>query len=190
MRRFVPRSRRTFRSGRAKREHVWVRAAGRQILTQGGTVFDEFGLVTAADWIRGTAGDLQKGATIVRIVGDVFFQTDPSAVANVRNFARAQCYFGLLKRDKDDTSVLDLAAGALGEDWMHLHSNQVFQFYDPTPTLTGYGLQVQGQTHIDVKVKRKLTSDDVIKVCMLTVREALETDVNAYIMLSALIQLP
>lgn len=179
---------------RAKREYVWTStfSAGPG-LTQGGTVFDEVTIVSPLDWQRGQipAAGVQKGAVVVRIVGDVWFFQDPSGdVANLRSINNDLCTVGVLKRDQDDTSVLDINTDALAEDWMHLEQVRIDTFYTPTATLTAGWGQPNARVHLDMRVKRKLTTEDVIKLCLLAERRNLDTEVNASFLLRSLIQLP
>lgn len=189
------RSRRPFRRMRFKgREYVWMTISGAAPLTQGGTTFDEFVLVSRNDWARDPANTatIEKGATLVRVVGDVWFKAMPEdhSVASVRGITDVECYFGLLKRDEDDLSALDISIDAFGEDWMHLHAEHLAVIYSPVATLTaGWGANVAGR-HVDVRVKRKLTTEDVVKACFLPVRANLGTDVGVSFLLRALVQLP
>lgn len=176
-----------------KREYIWatISSAGPG-LTQGGTIFDEFILVSKGDWARDASltAHLEKGATLLRVVGDVWFYSSPATPADERGQTKVQCIFGLLKRDEDDASPLDIAVDAYSEEWMTLQSFQLADFYDPVATLTaGWGERRAG-AHVDVRVKRKLTSEDTVKACFLANRVTLGTDTDVAFLLRALIQLP
>jgi len=187
-------SRRVFRrSGARKRNFVWVTALRPQFqLTQGGTVFDEVVLVSKFDWARDATQPavLEKGCVLHRIVGDVFFFADADAIASIRSVTRTLNTFGVLKRDEDDLNPLDVAVDALSESWLQMTSREIVDYFDPTPTLATHNGEVQAHIPVDIKVKRKLTSDETINLCFLTTRLNLGTDISASFQLGALLEVP
>lgn len=178
-------------SGR-KREFIWATSSGVLTLTQGGTAFDEHVLVSKTDWARDSASTttLEKGATLQRIVGDVTFFVDAPDMASVRGITRVQTIFGLLKRDEDDLSLVDVSVDAFAEPWLQLESRYIAIYFDATPTFATSNGATAVHIPVDVRVKRKLTSDDVIKAMFLPLRQNLGTDVSVSFLLRSLIALP
>lgn len=157
---------RTKRSGRrfraAKREYVWATAYSPGIVISNfNGFFDEIPILSKADWAResSSASNLEKGATLVRVVGDVHF-TMVQAIAGLPAEADATCLFGLMKRDEDDATVLDANVDAFSEDWMHLSTGYIGYANVSVATLSRAWGTLSWSKHIDVRVKRKLTSDE------------------------------
>lgn len=181
-----------WRSGAKRRELIWVTSQVAQLPLLLGTVFTETTLVSKTDWARDATNtsNLEKGAVLLRVVGDVHFFQDAAAQSAVRGITRAFNIFGVLKRDEDDVSPLDVAVDAYAEPWMHLESRQFATYYDPTPTLATANGQTVWHVPVDIKVKRKLTSDERIQLCLQSQALNLGTDVSASWLLRMLIQLP
>lgn len=190
------RRRRRFRAG--KREYIWTTALGLRVPLTGGaiTTLDSVAnLVAGSDWNRGSAVagfQRQKGAVLQRIVGDVWFQVDTSGgVASLRQRTAADLVFGFLKRDQDDATAVDIAVDAYEEDWLQLYDDQLDTIFDPTPTLTFWGGSLNCHRHIDVRVKRKLTTDDVILFMAQAIAgSGLQNAVTCSFQLRSLVALP
>jgi len=156
------RSRRTSRRFRAaKKEHIWVATfvtADAQVTTGDA---DEFPLVQRDDWARNPLAPevLEKGAVLTRIIGDVRVRTENGS--GTTSLAGASYALGVRKVDEDDSTVLDLATTFFGEDWLWLKggsippNNATSAAYAPQPNWR--------HESIDIRVKRKLTSEDEIR---------------------------
>lgn len=197
MRRFPRRSRR-FRRG--KREFIWTSVIAPEIaLTQTSVgapswPADVMQLVLPADWERGTLS-MQKGAVLLRIVGDVVFYSDTNGGGLAALRAANQRFNSLviLKRDVGNSAAVDFLAGtppALDEDVLHAESGRFDWFFENTPTLSWANGVNQTHFKLDVRTKRKLTTNDQIVMGLLTLRENLDTDVAASVQLRSLVQLP
>ena len=146
---------------RGKRELIWVSTfvtADLQALT-GDT--DAFPIVTRDDWVRDPSqtDTIEKGAVVTRIIGDVRVRTQ-NAGATGPGPAGASYIWGIQKRDEDDTTVYDLTTNFFGEDWMHLQAGSL-----PPNNATTVAFAPQPNwrhERIDIGVKRKLTSDDIV----------------------------
>lgn len=181
----------------AKREYIWATFEAFRIpLTQGGTVFDAlFNIVTPTDWARDATNlaSREKGAVLQRIVGDVWFHLSTAAggIAGLRNFTRADLVHGWMKRDIDDLAPVDQALDAFQEDWLQLHLEALDTIFDPTPTLTFWGGPTSVHRAVDIRVKRKLTSDDVIQYLALqTAGAGLQNACDVSVHFRSLIALP
>jgi len=156
------------RARQGKREFIWTTQTilHLPIGVAGGTIFDFItNVVSPTDWVRDVANInvLEKGAVLQRIVGDLWFSVDTSGgTAGLRARTAADTVHGFVKRDADDVSNMDLAVDAYGEDWLQLHHECIDTIFDPTPTLTFWGGGLNVHRAVDVRVKRKLTSDEVI----------------------------
>lgn len=181
---------------RAKREYIWVtNLVENRRLVQGTNMDFIQALVAGVDWQRGAAplgSRLEKGAVCLRIVGDVHVHIDPTDYASVRAFARQQFVWGIKREDSDITEVLDLSTNAFEEDWMHLEAPKLYSVVDATPTLAlAVSVNTIVSSHVDIRVKRKLTSEDFISLyCAADPVAGLQTDVAISFMLRCLVQLP
>lgn len=183
-----------FRAG--KREYVWstthVPFFGTGIVPG---LMDEITLVTRIDWARNELNTqiLEKGATLVRIVGDVHYTINEVTVGDLKAIGDSHFIFGVLKRDEDDASVLDINVDAFGEDWMHMQSAYLTYANVSVATLSRAWGELCCSRHVDIRVKRKLTSDEKVSA-FFTRSVGLSTPDpgNAYVgfTLRSLIQLP
>lgn len=145
---------------RGKREFIWTSTfVTRDLVALNGDT-DAFPIVVRDDWVRDPAnGDtIEKGAVLTRIIGDVRVRSETSGGSV--GLAGASYIWGIQKRDEDDTTVYDLASNFFGEDWMHLEASSL-----PPNNATTVGFAPQPNwrhPQIDIRVKRKLTSDDIV----------------------------
>lgn len=123
---------------------------------------DNFIVVDKNAWARDATSiqSLEKGAVVQRIVGDVWFHVATTDIASLRNFSRKDITWGIAKRDEDDTSIPDVAVDAFREDWLQLHMECISTAFDPTPTLAWWGGELQVHRNVDIRVKRKLNSEE------------------------------
>jgi len=156
------RSRRTTRRFRAaKKEFIWVATfvtADLQLTTGDA---DEFPLVQREDWARDPLAPdtIEKGAVLTRIIGDVRVRTENGS--GTTSLAGLSYILGLRKVDEDDGTVLDLATTFFGEDWMWLKAGSIAP---NNATSSAYAPQPNWRHEdVDVRVKRKLTSEDEIR---------------------------
>lgn len=183
--------RKTRRFRAAKREHIWVSTfiIGDANLMDGDG--DGIPIVEPDDWTR-TAVNLdviEKGATLLRIVGDVAFRTDNGS--GTTSLGGCTFLWGLTKNDQDDTSIPTIGNEWFGEDWMHTRMGQI---QPNNATTSAYAPQPNQRFEVDVRVKRKLNSDEVIRYWFAGfpatgVPSATESLVSDYYF-RALIQLP
>lgn len=189
MSRSRPRFRRRFR--RQKHEYIWTGTfvTADATLLDGDT--DGLVLVDPDDWRRTTIDEnLEKGAVLLRIVGDVRFRTETSGGSP--SLGGASYIWGIVKRDVDDSAPLDLGTNFFGEDWLHLRAGSI-----PPNNATNIAYAPQPNwrhEEVDVGVKRKLTSDEKIEfhftgLTAVGASSATETLVCDYFF-RALIQLP
>jgi len=154
------RARRGFRRFRAqKREYLWISRfiVGDAVVKNGAA--DGLDIVEKADWARDATltETLEKGALVTRIVGSVAFRT-----LNAGGFPStdgAAGLWGIMKRDEDDASIPTIGTTWFQEDWMH---TQMFQIPPSSPTTPAYFPDQHRQFDVDIRVKRKLTSDDIV----------------------------
>lgn len=128
---------------------------------------DPFIVIDKNSWARDATSlsSLEKGAVVQRIVGDIWFQVDTSGgIASLRNFSRKDLVWGLAKRDEDDTSVPDVAVDAFREDWLHMNHECLDTAFDPTPTLAWWAGPLNVHRTFDIRVKRKLNSEERIEL--------------------------
>lgn len=152
------RRRRWFRGG--KREYIWVATfvtADEQLLT--GAV-DEFPIVQRGDWVRDPANTetLEKGATLVRIIGDVRVRTTNGAGSI--SLAGASYALGIRKVDEDDNTILDLGTNYFQEDWLWTRGGSI---PPNNATTNAYAPQPNWRHEVEIGVKRKLTSEDEVR---------------------------
>lgn len=163
MRRF--RARRRFR--RAKHEYIWVTVQGE--VTPPGATGDaqEIVLVTGADWARTTAGaQIEKGCLLVRTIvhARAAFAPDsspPNAVEHVWGIA------GIRRVDQDDAATLNAGPGGnyFQEDWFCQEHFMLSQTISTVPTIAWVTeAAAQHEWRWDTKVKRKLTTQDEVRV--------------------------
>lgn len=157
-RRVMKRFSRRFRA--QKREHIWVSTfiiGDLQLMNGDG---EGIAIVEPDDWTR-TAVNLdviEKGATLLRIVGDVAFRTDNgSGTTSLGGFTGL---WGLAKYDQDDASVPTIGNEWFGEDWIH---TRMVEIAPNNATTAAYAPQPNQRQEVDVRVKRKMTSDEVIR---------------------------
>lgn len=151
--------RRTRRFRSAKREYLWISRfiVADQVAKNGDA--DGIDLVEKADWARDATltETLEKGALVTRIIGSVAFRT-----LNGSGFPStdgAAGLFGIHKRDEDDTSIPTIPTDWFQEDWMH---TQMFAIPQSSPTSPAYFPDQHRQFELDIRVKRKLTSDETV----------------------------
>lgn len=156
---------RTFRRRRwvrrGKREYIWscVNVMHDLVLLNGQC--DAFPIVVRDDWARDPArtSTLEKGAVLLRITGDVRVGCDNGS--GTYSLGGAQFTWGLGKFDEDDSTVLDLANSFFGEDWMQVRSGTC---WPNAPGTTTFAPQPYDQFRaLDIRVKRKLSSEDEIR---------------------------
>lgn len=186
------RSSRRFR--RAKREYVWTTVWAEDIPIVQGTNFDLASpIVLGSDWRRGVSpAVIEKGAVLVRVVGDIAFHANPADTAAFRTFLRQTCTWGLKREDQDVVEALDVTMNAFEEDWMHLEQCKLWGFRDPTATLATMGGRFEVARSFDIRVKRKLTSEDIVSLYVGASpgTAGLQTDVAWTGFFRSLIQLP
>lgn len=145
----------------AKREFIWITRfiVGQAIVKNG--IADGIDLVEADDWSRDATNteSLEKGAVVTRIVGSVAFRT-----INGSGFPStdgAAILWGIHKRDEDDTSLPTIPTTWFQEDWMHTQMEAIPQ---SSPTTPAYFPDQHRQHDVDIRVKRKLTSDETVNL--------------------------
>lgn len=152
------RRRRYFKT--SKREYIWVSTfvTADQNATNGNT--DEFPIVQRDDWVRDPANTdtLEKGAKVVRIVGDVRIRTENGS--GTTSLAGASYALGIRKVDEDDSTVLDLSNNFFQEDWMWTRGGSI---PPNNATTAAYAPQPNWRHEVDITVQRKLTSEDEIR---------------------------
>jgi len=157
MRRTVKRGVRRFNF--KKREYLWI---SRFIIADGvvkNGAADGLDLIEKQDWARDATNteSLEKGAVVTRIIGSVAIRT-----LNGSGFPStdgAAGLFGIYKRDEDDSSVPTIPTTWFQEDWMH---TQMFSIPPSSPTSPAYFPEPHRQFELDIRVKRKLTSDETV----------------------------
>jgi len=181
------RTRRSRRFSVGKREYVWSTRFGVQLSVPTAGVFQPELLVDRNDWARQTAGTLEKGAVIVRVVGNVhFYMPAPAAVTYLRE--EASCFAGLLVRDTDDASAPDVNTDAFEENWMRLEHGYMSREVNNVVTLA-WALETQVNFNWDVGVKRKITSEESLTLQLTSIGSLAATPACVYL-LKTLIQLP
>jgi len=164
---------RRFRAG--KREHVWVATVGTVVnptpastveWVPGGVRF-----LLGGDWARTalTRNQLEKGAVATRIIGELVFNFPPETAPTVAQAAE-QLVWGIRKVDQDDVAALDSALDFFNEDWMQTGQAYVAMGNSIVATLT-WADYSQGivRVPIDIRVKRKLTTEDDLALDIATV---------------------
>lgn len=162
---------RTFRTSRrrlrrGKREFIWVRVQGGFAALAGGGNAQEVALVTGATWGRAgpASGTVQKGCTLVRsrVSWMVYLTPDDAPASAVEG---DEGFIGLRRADQDDTAVLNSGVDYLDEDWMHTDWWQVQRVVALVPTLAWSDANDARFARVwDSKVKRKLTTEDEIRL--------------------------
>lgn len=160
--------RRTSRRFGKRRELIWVTGASLYSL-DGGTsgIGDGPAIVTKADWARdpSATGHLEKGCTLVRTILDfsIFFPPLGDELASLQD-AINQVYACVRTRDEDDTTAFDFSGDGLDESLMQFGSGTIQSTGSSVATLTWRDrVHAQWSQHWDVRVKRKLTSEDVVE---------------------------
>lgn len=192
--RFQRGRRRFFR--RAKRELIWtyVRVRDDVVDNSASIGFIEYAIVTKIDWARDptSTSNLQKGCTLLRIVGDVTismpFNASPPDPAR-----QVECMWVLRKKDEDDTTIYD-STDIWSEDLLHTEHCTIGFSLSAVATLTWQdGNQRFMRFPLDIRTKRKLTSDDEI-VLAVGAQEIIATPgdgtVSVTAQLRSLLQLP
>lgn len=159
----MPRStrfRRRTRSRVGKHEYVWTCINVLNDLTLLNGACDAFPIVVRDDWARDPAriSTIEKGAVLLRITGDirVTTQSDTSTYAA----AGSNFVWGIGKFDEDDSQILNLTTNFFGEDWLQVRAGTTW------PTAANANIAPVPFSlfpAIDIRVKRKLTSDDEIR---------------------------
>lgn len=158
------RSVRRFR--RAKKELMWVRVEGSVGALAGGGNAIEALLISGATWARqgSPAGTVQKGCVLLRsiVTWTAYMVPSASPASAVEGDAG---FVGLRRCDQDDQAVLNSGVDYLDEDWMHVDWWEIDAVYAVNPTLTWADRTNSRWTRTwDSKVKRKLTSEDDIRL--------------------------
>lgn len=145
---------------RAKKEYIWACINVTHDLVQLNGSCDGLTIVNRDDWARDSAATqtIEKGAVVKRIIGNVRFSSDNGSGAP--NPAGASYNFAIGKFDEDDSQVLDLATNFFGEDWMHCEAGSLDR---NNATSVAFAPQVSWRHPIDIRVARKLTSDEEIR---------------------------
>lgn len=183
------RGRRSFRT--SKRELIWVTTYGSQQVLADGS-FSAVTLADASSWARNAgSGILEKGCTVLRVVGDVCCTLDADASPPATEEQQAVCG---VWAGEGGAAPTGLSTGGLDEMWMHLEQFQLRQVLSSVATLTWEdGANALVQRRWDIKVKRKLTSLDVLRFFLASTPGAggsAGSAVNAYFTLRVLLQLP
>lgn len=122
---------------------------------------DAFPIVVRDDWARDPSrtSTLEKGAVLLRVTGDIRVSCDNGAGTYAPG--GAQYCWGIGKFDEDDSTILDLANSFFGEDWLQVRAGTVWPNAAGTTTFAPQPYdQVRG---LDMRVKRKLSSEDEIR---------------------------
>lgn len=146
---------------RGKREYIWscVNVMHDLVLLNGQC--DAFPIVVRDDWARDPArtSTLEKGAVLLRVTGDVRVGSDNGS--GVPSPGGAHFVWGIGKFDEDDSTVLDLANSFFGEDWMQVRAGTCWPNNATTVAFAPQPYQVFPA--LDMRVKRKLSSEDEIR---------------------------
>lgn len=150
----IVRSSRRGRNPRTKRETIWttIVASGVAAALPGANL--PLSLVLPVDWVRGT--NFERGAVLAGIRGWYSF-----AYAATSTFTSPTAYFSIVKHEVDEvTSGQDwtVAGPYNGEDVLYTDGAHI-QIAATTPSSN---LNLSRQ--LDVRTKRKLTSDDFIGI--------------------------
>lgn len=156
---------RTFRRRRhiqrGKREYIWscINVMGDLVVLNGDC--DAFPIVVRDDWARDPArtSTLEKGAVLLRITGDIRVSCDNGS--GTYSPAGSQYVWGIGKFDEDDSTILDLASSFFGEDWMQVRAGTVWPA--ASTTVGVYPRPHDEFRALDIRVKRKLSSEDEIR---------------------------
>lgn len=199
MPRFRRRSRR-FR--RNKREYIWVSAVGALPVDVSQTPpvpFDESSqaLVDRSSWCRDptAAGVLEKGCVVVRSILDLTVAIPATGMPRTLMTGLVQQIgVGLRKADEDDSKVLN-QTDWLDEDWMQCSFCELQGSWQLTPTLTWVDTAgAHWMKRWDSKVKRKLTSEDQLRLSVIALASSWDSDADPVSFLSYgarfLLQLP
>lgn len=154
------RRRHSRRFRRAKHEYIWTATFVTADLNLMDGDSDGLVIVDPDDWRRTTVSEnLEKGAVLLRVVGDVRFRTETSG-GNI-SLAGSSYIWGIVKRDLDDGATLDLASNFFSEDWLHLRAGSIA----PNNATTNAYAPLPNAKHenVDITVKRKLNSDEKIE---------------------------
>lgn len=146
---------------RGKREYIWSCINVMQDLVSLNGACDAFPIVVRDDWARDPArtSTLEKGAVLLRVTGDVRFSCDNGS--GTYSPAGAQLVWGIGKFDEDDSTILDLANSFFGEDWMQVRAGTCWPNAAGTTTFAPQPWCVFPA--LDMRVKRKLSSEDEIR---------------------------
>jgi len=150
---------RRFRAG--KREYIWASVFVTHDLVLLNGSADAFPIVLRDDWARDptNGATLEKGAVLQRIIGNVRVSSDNGSGAP--SPGGASYIWSLGKFDEDDAQVLSLTTSYFGEDWMHCEAGSLDR---NNATTVAFAPQVSRHHALDSRVKRKLTSEDEIRI--------------------------
>lgn len=175
---------------RAKREYIWTTVTGQLGGISSDGTFNRLTLVSKADWARDATNTatLEKGAVLLRTVGGYGFRATSGAAlpATDLNFS----WLGVFRRtDEDDLTVHDLTNFA-SEDILHMDSGMI-GWYPAPAGVAPTNDQAMSWKDIDIRTKRKLTSDQLIEFDYeLSEFSAANIDFQLTFAFRSLIQLP
>lgn len=149
------RSVKRFRSG--KREMMWATVAAQSVSAGVTSANIPTGLVLPVDWVRGT--NFERGATLVGIRGwyQVAYQATSTSIA-------PSWYLAIVKSEQDESLIHDwtIATPYNSEDVLYTDGGHM-----TIAATTPSGWQFPSR-QLDVRTKRKLTSDDTIDLNFVT----------------------
>jgi len=137
-------------------------AASAPLLRNGDLV--ETPVVTGLDWSRGGGFQLEKGCVAVRHILDynVYWAPDDSPAAAV---SECEGYATYRRVDQNDSATINAAVDLFSEDWAHLEFWRTSTTFSVVPTLTWADTNDRvWRGRWDSKVKRKLTSEDELRI--------------------------
>lgn len=189
------RSVRSFR--RAKRELIWVTSSGAFDAIPPAGEFTLQKVLAPGDWSRGNlANSMQKGAVLLRIVGSMDWYPELVATASGLGLYSSAVTAGFMKFPDDGEAILpDIAGDGYAEDWLQLNQGLVERWQNDSGPPSIYGRKTH-RWEFDIKVKRKLTTDDAIVMAWTEVPNVLTGGVTAgadpafNFMCRCLVQLP
>lgn len=179
-------NRRRLRSPSPKKEWVWIQSLNLgTVLAPGAS--QRQALVIGADWDRTVGASFEKGAVLTRMVGTISVCHDTYASAGLVAISQVPWYIG--KTDVDFAATLGVANALVSyadTDVLQTGLFQIMKGAGVASTPSAYALEAA--THrIDVKVKRKLTSEDSIT---LVATNNGTVSIAISIMMRCLVQLP
>jgi len=155
------------RFSRGKREFIWVRTEGITAALANSGATQEFVLVNGATWGRAgpASGTIQKGCVLLRSIVEWSVAMPPDEAPA----SAVECdngFIGLRRCDQDDGTTLVAGTDFFDEEWMHTDWWQCWRVTEAVATLTwAQHNQSVFRRGWDSKVKRKLTTEDEIRIC-------------------------